>query len=107
MTEETTTEASISFPEWYLSTQGPKLSQTIFNSVATIIPVLDLVLLQFHIVIPGLSETINAVIAAGVFGFFLVRAVLGHIKAKRTLQGRVRVLSARLAGQTAPGVSRR
>lgn len=90
------------YPAWYESTDGPKISQTIFSIFATFVPVLDLVLMHFGVAIPGLSETLQALIAAAVFVVFAVRAAVGYVKAKKVLQARVASLASqvRTAGGT-------
>lgn len=89
-------------PDWYQSTQGPQISQTIFNIVATFLPVLDLVLMHFGVSIPGLSQTLQALIAMAVFAYFAIRAAIGYVKAKAQLQAQVAALAGqvRAAGQT-------
>lgn len=82
------------FPSWYQSSQGPQVSQTIFNIVASFIPMINLALASKGINL--LPEQVNFWITLAVFLYFSVRAALGYIKAKKVLATRVRSLSAQL-----------
>lgn len=84
------------FPAWYESTNGPEVSKTIFNIIGSFLPVFDLLLMHFGITIPGLSETINALIATVVFLYFAVQAAIGYVRAKNVLAARVEALASQV-----------
>lgn len=84
------------FPAWYKSTAGPQISKTIFNVVGSFLPVFDLVLLHFNVSIPGLSDTVQALIASGVFVYFAIQSMVGYVRAKKSLQAHVAKLQSRL-----------
>lgn len=67
---------------WYQSSAGPGVSLTLTGIAGTFVPIVDLVLSHFGIIIPGLGETVNAVIAAGVFLVFATVAAVGYLRAK-------------------------
>lgn len=78
-------------PDWYLSSKGPQISQTIISISANVLPVLNLVLASKGINI--LPESVNTYVTMGVFAFFSIRAAVGYIRAKKVLGNRVRVLN--------------
>lgn len=85
---------NITLPEWYMSTNGPKVSQTIFNLVGGFLPVINIYLSAKGV--NFLPESVNASISIIVFACFSIRAAFGYIKAKRNLQQQIGSLRNRL-----------
>lgn len=70
--------------KWYQSTQGPQLSLTLKSVAALLIPVVKQL---FGIELP--NEIVDNLLDAGLIIFFGAWALVGHLRAKKTLGARI------------------
>lgn len=86
--------------EWYKSSAGPGVSQTLINIAGNFLPMLNMILAYKHInVLPG---PVNFWISLAVFIYFSIKAAFGYIKAKKILGARIALLESqvtKLGGQ--------
>jgi hypothetical protein len=80
-------ENKIVLPKWYKSTRGPAISKTVLNISGTALPVLNLVLANYDIVI--LPDAINLIVTLGVFLWFAAQAAVGYIQSKKALMAEI------------------
>lgn len=85
---------NINFPEWYASSTGPKISQTIFNIVGSFLPVINMLLANKGVNL--LPETVNFWVSIGVFCWFSVRAAYGYIRARKVLGEKIMRLQSKI-----------
>lgn len=79
-------------PKWYQSTNGPQVSKTIINILASILPVINFALASKGINI--MPDSINSVVTLLVFAYFAIQAVIGYVRAKIIMQQKVAGLEA-------------
>lgn len=82
------------FPNWYESTDGPKVSKTIFNIAGTFLPIINFALMKYGInILPADADFWISIV---VFLYFSVQAGIGYVRAKRSLQAKVAKLEVRV-----------
>lgn len=77
--------------KWYQSTQGPQLSLTLKSVAGLLIPVLKQI---FGFEFP--NELVDNLIDAALIIFFGAMALVGHLRAKKTMGARIRNLGAQV-----------
>ena len=85
------------YPQWYESSAGPGIASTVKGIVASLLPVINLILTQFGYGVFD-SDTANAVISALIFLGTSVYTAFGYVRAKRVLGARIAGLESDLAG---------
>lgn len=75
---------SITFPEWYQSSRGPGIAQTIKGLVLNFLPVINLVLASRGVNL--LPEAVNLWVSLLVFVGFSVYTLIGYVRGKRAQQ---------------------
>ncbi len=80
------------YPAWYLSSNGPKVSKTIFNIAGSILPMLNMFLTSKGINPIPLNDDASSYISLAVFAYFSVQAGIGYVRSKNVLGAEIKKL---------------